>query len=221
MRNITNIVNLSNLGFIVMPKKVLAILISIFCIINLAYMVEPIFSHNFSGTGIKLPEHILIIFKQRIVTIPIITIVLAEFFLIVLLISIRQGYLYLKYERTSIKVRGLAKALMILGILIVPSTTVLGYGVVMAILINGDLKPTVSPEITPSKVMTSIDEVSFVYGSGDAFYGPNYVSVFYELYEVAPIEGKIWPAPLIYGISLMIFLGGLVLFMIISRWKKN
>jgi hypothetical protein len=151
--------------------------------IELAIVVKPLMACSY-GCPVSRPPYILIIYNQRVIMVPVATVVFIEFLILVSAYAVRS------LCRNRIRIRDFGRMLMALGISMTPLFTVIGYTIGILILTNG---PALYPRVT------------------EGFYGFGYLSVFNGLYEYNPSQAKIWPTPLVFKISGTVFAIGLII----------
>jgi len=165
-------------------NKNLVALITIIFLVNIAVILLPVYSCSF-GCAVTKPPYLFLIYNQQCISIPIYTLVLVEFLVLIPLVTMRKVHDY------QIKTIDLGKVLMTLGVIMPLLFLVLGYGIGLIFLINGKaLYP--------------------VYTEG--FYGFGYLPVFNNLYEYIPPQGRIWPTPVLFIIAGIIFLSGVMIY---------
>jgi hypothetical protein len=168
----------------------LVTLITIVFLINIAVIFLPVYSCSF-GCAVTKPPYLFFIYNQQCISIPIYTLVLVEFLVLILLVAMRKVHGY------QIKTMDIGKVLMALGVVMPLLFLVFGYGIGLIFLINGRaLYP--------------------VYTEG--FYGFGYLPVFNNLYEYNPPQGRIWPTPILFVIAGIIFLSGLTVYITRKRF---
>jgi hypothetical protein len=164
-------------------------LITIVFLINIAVTLLPIYSCSF-GCAVTKPPYLFFIYNQQCISIPIYTLVLIEFLVLIPLVAIR------KVNRFQIRNIDIGKVLMTFGVIIPLLLLVLGYGIGLIFLINGQALYPVTTE---------------------GFYGFGYLPVFNNLYEYNPPQGRIWPTPELFVIAGIIFLSGVMIYITKKR----
>ncbi|MBS7645707.1 hypothetical protein KEJ44_06710 [Candidatus Bathyarchaeota archaeon] len=174
-------------------NRLTVVLAALTLLLGLLIMVRPLVACSF-GCPVSRPPYILVIHNQRVMMIPVATVVFIEFLILVSVYAARTLY------KKRVRIKDYGRILMALGISMAPLFTIIGYTIGILILTNG---PALYPRVT------------------EGFYGFGYLSVFNGLYEYNPSQAKIWPTPLVFEISGAIFLIGLIVHAAIRRRKEE